>query len=138
MGISKVALATWTMLAFAAGCDNGDGLEDDEPACSPIVKFSNPVGVSPQAVDGVVTLTARVECAQDLSVWAWTESGDDVTLALDVYEQEGGGAVEVLVPVDEGDVIEGCGSSLITAAIVDDRGDVVDMDRTHVKYGIDG
>lgn len=124
-------------LVTLAACDNGDAPED-ELSCSPILKFSNPVGVSPQARDGLVTLTARVECAQDLAVWAWTESGEDVTLALDVYELEGGGAVEILVPVDEDEVIEGCGSSLVTAALVDDLGDVVDLDRTHIKYGIDG
>ena len=137
MRYSGVALAAAMALVSLGACDNGDA-PDDELGCSPIIKFSNPAGVSPQAVDGFVTLQARVECATGLSVWAWTESGENVTMALDVYDLEGSGAVEILVPVDADDVVEGCDSTAVTAALVDDLGDVVDLDRTHVKYAIGG
>ena len=142
LSISQAVQATTALPGFykparIKGVDYIDGgAEDDAETCSPIIKFSNPAGVSPQAVDGVITLTARVECADDVAVWAWTDTGDDVTMALDVYDHDGGGAVEVIVPVDEGDIIEGCGSSSVTAALVDDMGDVIDLDRTHVKYAI--
>ncbi|MCB9777380.1 MAG: hypothetical protein H6742_02315 [Alphaproteobacteria bacterium] len=127
-------------LTFAlAGCVDNGRATTDEPVCSPLVKFAMPAGVSPQAANGVVLLPVDVsDCALDAhAVWAWSGAGD-LDIALDVYPAEDSGSdLVVAVPVQES-IDADCDATSITVALVDDRGDIVDQDRTFVPYRLGG
>lgn len=129
---------TWALVApllLVACVDNGSG-EPVAATCEPMVKFSTPDGVSPQAENGTVVLPIDLsDCALDSTeLWAWSSMGD-IDLAVDVFQSDDGAGWVVVVPV--ADELEGdCDSSTITVALVDDRGEIVDQDRTHIAYAL--
>ena len=128
------AIALVLLCALGAGCvDNGHAAPGD--TCAPLVKFSNPEGVTPQAVDGVVSLPVEAStCDQvGLALWAWSSEGNQ-DRALDVFETDAGTTV-VSIPVTE-EYDEPCRTSSITVALVDDGGDIVDQDRTFLQYAV--
>lgn len=106
-----------------------------EGACAPLIKFDNPLRVSPPVEDGVVTLTARAACTEDHEVWAWPE-GESSAIALDVYATEESGVYTIQIPVDESQSMDGCSNAVVAVALVAEGGDLADVDYSMTPHPV--
>lgn len=129
-------IVVWASLcaALSSGCAAGvaDFSQQGLVACSPMVKFDGLPGATPDPVDGIVLMPVRVTCQGPLQLWAHVEDVDGTPLALDVFD-EGAGPV-VALPVSEDSLAEACNWTGVVVSLVDEQGEVQDIDRTGVRF----